>query len=243
MSDLPDERQISQALERSGLRYVQDLNPDLAAQLSRWLNLLLASPHNLTAIRGPETAIDRHIIEPLLGRHRLIAADLPVPHGPLIDVGSGNGAPGLPIALCEPGRTATLLDSRSGSTEFLGAVVEQLGAPWITVVNERAERAAHTDLRERFALALTRAAAPPDIAIELTVPFLRVGGLAMLWTGDLETDPRNRLNRAASLLGADPTPLDAPLDIQVFTKTSTTEPRYPRAWNQLRRRPLSGTDH
>jgi len=239
MTDLPAPDQISRALERAGLRYVEALRPDLADQLSQWLIALRASTRNLTSIRDPEQAIDRHVIEPLRGRHRLIVADLPVPHGPLIDVGCGNGAPGLPFALCEPGRAATLLDSRSGATAFLSAVVEQIGAASITVVNQRAERSAHSQLRENFALALSRAAAPPGIALELTIPFLRVGGVAMLWTGLQDADAVSALNLAAERLGACPTPLDAPRDIQVFTKVEATDPGYPRPWNRIRRRPLT----
>ena len=242
MTDLPAPDQISSALDRAGLRYVKALRPDLADQLSQWLIALLASTRNLTAIRDPELAIERHVIEPLLGRHRLIAADMPVPYGPLIDVGSGNGAPGLPFALCEPGRPATLLDSRSGAASFLSAVVEQIGAGSITVVNARAERSAHTELRENFALALSRAAAPPAIALELTIPFLQVDGVAMLWTGLQDADAVSGLNLAAERLGASPTPLDPPRDIQVFTKVEATNPRYPRPWNQIRRRPLTETD-
>ncbi|MCY3568467.1 MAG: class I SAM-dependent methyltransferase [Chloroflexi bacterium] len=242
MTDLPAPDQISRALDRAGLRYVHALRPDLADQLSQWLIALRASTRNLTAIRDPEQAIERHVIEPLLGRHRLIAADMPVPHGPLIDVGSGNGAPGLPFALCEPQRAATLLDSRSGATAFLSAVVEQIGVSSITVINERAERTAHTELREHFALALSRATASPGVALELTIPFLRIGGVAMLWTGLQDADGVSGLTLAAERLGACSTPLDPPRDIQVFTKVEATNPGYPRPWNQIRRRPLTDAD-
>ncbi len=238
MTDLIDERQISRALQGAGLRYVQDLNPQLAEQLSHWLNALLSQPHNLTAIRDPEEAIIRHVIEPLRGRHLLIEADIPVPHGPLIEIGSGNGAPGLPFALCEPDRKATLLDARSGSIRFLRSVLDQLATERVSVHQQRAELAAHTDLRERFALALTRAAAPPVAALELTVPFLQVGGIAMLWTGPLKPDVNASLNAAANVLGADPTPLDPPRDIAVFTKIRPCTPGHPRPWPQIRRRPL-----
>ena len=239
MTDLPDPHQISRALDRAGLRYVEDLRPNLPDQLSRWLIALLASSRNLTAIRGPEQAIERHVIEPLRGRHRLIAADLPVPHGPLIDVGSGNGAPGLPFALCEPERPATLLDSRVGSLSFLQAIVQQLGASWITIHDERAERAGHGPLRERFALALSRAAAPPATALELTIPFLQVGGIAMIWTGPLDPGVTTQINAVANVLGAEATPLDPPHDIAVFTKVRPSNPNHPRPWPQIRRRSLS----
>ena len=239
MSYLIDQRQIQEALGLAGLSYVVDLNPDLPAQLSVWLTMVLEAPRNLTGIREPEQAILKHIIEPLQGRHRLIGADLPVPHGPMIDIGSGNGAPGLPIALCEPEREVTLLDSRSGVTGFLDEIIVLLNAPQISVRQERAEIAAHTDLRAQFSLALSRALAPPPAALELMIPFLQIGGIAAAWTGKLSDAVMERVERTARELGAEITPIDPPHDILVATKVRATDDRYPRSWAQIRRRPLS----
>lgn len=238
MPYLIDEQQIRAALRLAGLSYVEDLNPDLPRQAGIWLTLMLAAPRNLTAIRDPQAAIDKHLIEPLTGRHRLIAADLPIPHGPLIDIGSGNGAPGMPLALCEPERNATLLDSRQGAAEFLTHVIEQIDAPQISVRHQRAEQAAHSGLREQFSVAITRAAAPPTVALELVVPFLRVGGIAAAWTGERSDAENEALALALAELGAEPTPIDPPSDIIVATKTRDTDARYPRSWNRIRRQPL-----
>lgn len=241
MKYLIDERQIRLALDRAGLSYVQDLNPNLPRQSAAWLTMLLAAPRNLTAIRDPQAAIDKHLIEPLTGRHRLIASDLPIPHGPLIDIGSGNGAPGLPLALCEPDRETLLLDARQGAARFLQQVIQQINAPHVTVRHERAEQAAHSDLRSRFSLALTRAAAPPTVALELILPFLQIGGIAAAWTGQLSHDETGSVAIALNGLGAEPTPIDPPPDIIVATKTRETNPRYPRSWNQIKRRPLGAS--
>ena len=238
MSDLLDPERIRRRLQRSGLAYVEDLNPSIARQLSLWLNLLLTQPRNLTAVRTPQDAVAKHVIEPLLGRHRLIRSDFPVPHGPIIDIGSGNGAPGLPIALCEPQRPTTLLDSRASAAQFLMSVVDRLDDVRIEVRNQRAEQAASTDLRDHFSLALTRATAPPPIAMELSIPFLHVGGIAMLWTGELGTQSLEELSVAAAQLGAELTMPDPPRDIIVATKLRATIDRFPRSWNQIRHRPL-----
>ncbi len=238
MSHLIDQRQIAEALDRAHLSYAADLNPDLAEQLSVWLNQMLDAPRNLTAIREPQQAILKHVVEPLAGRDRLISADLPVPHGPMIDIGSGNGAPGLPIALCELQRSSTLLDSRSGATDFLNQVVKLLHARQVRVHNERAEIAAHTDLRGRFSLAVGRALAAPPTALELVIPFLQTGGIAALWTGTLSDTDLEQVERTARELGAELTPIDPPHDILVATKVRATDVRYPRPWNQIRRRPL-----
>lgn len=239
MTHLIGECQIGQALDAAGLTDVQLLNPRLTRQLSRWLTMMLAAPRNLTAIRDPAAAIRKHVIEPLTGRHRLLAADLPVPHGPIIDIGSGNGAPGLPIALCEPDRETTLLDSRAASAAFLREVAAEIDAPQLSVLHERAELAARTEQREHFALAVSRAAAPPHAAMELMLPFLASGGVAVAWTGELSQAETDRLTPLLDLLGAELTPIDPPHDILVATKTRPTDPGFPRSWNQIRRRPPS----
>lgn len=238
MPDLIDPVRIQRELDRVGLGYVQDLNPNITDQLALWLNALRAQPRNLTAVNNPQAAIDKHVIEPLLGRHRLISADLPVPQGPLIDIGSGNGAPGLPFALCEPQRTASLLDSRASAASFLESVIDQMNNERLEVLNQRAEQVAHTELRDHFSLALTRAAAPPPIAMELLIPFLHLGGIAMLWTGEIGIEELENLSLAATELGAELTMLDPPHDIVVATKVHSTADRFPRTWNQIRRRPL-----
>ena len=237
MSDLIDPERISRELEQAGLGYVASLNPTIVQQLGLWLDALLDQPRNLTSVRTPQAAIAKHIIEPLIGRHRLIHADLAVPHGPMIDVGSGNGAPGLPLALCEPQRPATLLDSRQNAARFLMSVVDRLEGDRIEVVNQRAEQAAHTELRGRFSLAVTRAAALPPIAMELLIPFLHVGGIAVLWTGAIGEQALDELRVVATELGAELTMLDPPHDIVVATKLRETDARVPRSWNQIRRSP------
>lgn len=242
MSDLIDPERIARQLEQAGLGYVAKLNPSITRQLALWLDALLDQPRNLTAVRTPRAAIAKHILEPLAGRHRLIHADLPVPHGPIIDIGSGNGAPGLPIALCEPQRSATLLDSRRGAAQFLTSVVDRLDDVQIEVVNRRAEQAAHTELRNHFSLAVTRAAAPPPIAMELLIPFLHIGGIAMLWTGAISEQPLDEVRVVATELGAELTMLDHPHDIVAATKLRATDDRFPRSWNQIRRKPL-GLSH
>ena len=93
-------------------------------------------------------------------------------------------------------------------------------------------------LRERFALAVSRAAAPPTAAIELIVPYLQVGGIGVLWTGELSDADIASVSGVLDVLGAELTPIDPPRDMVVATKFRATDARYPRSWNQIRRRPL-----
>lgn len=224
------------ALADARLTHWLAINPGLPAQLAQWLNALFASPHNLTGVRDPELALSKHALESLRGWNQILNADLPVPHGPLIDIGSGNGAPGLPIALAEANREATLLDSRASAAEFLEHV--RAGDHRIQVRAERAELVAHGKLRESFAVALTRAAAPPPVALELCLPLLNLGGLLVAWTGPLDRDTLRQLDAAAAKLGAIRAPIhDAP-ELLVAIKIRPTDHTYPRRWPAIRRAPL-----
>ena len=208
----------------------------LASRLAAWLDALLNQPANLTAATDAEAAVAKHVVEPLAA-WQLVRGEIEIPDGPLIDVGSGNGAPGLPIALSEAPRPATLLDAKTRAADFLRRMPALLDAPQIQVVEERAESAAHGDLRERFAVAVTRAAAKPEIVLELLLPLLREGGIGIAMIG--EGVDRVFLRSAAARLGGEllGTPLDKGLI--VTRKRQPTPGKYPRRWNSIRRRPIS----
>ena len=228
------ERLIGDALEAAGLR----VGGRAQGQLALWLGALLEQPRNLTAVREPAEAVAKHVIEPLLGFEAVLDADIAAPHGAMIDVGSGNGAPGVPVGVAYPDRPLTLLDSRGAAVEFLRTLPRLLDAPQIAVRHGRAEQAA--DLRGRFAVALTRAAANPRAALELTIPLLDVGGVLIAYARPPD-DPAP-LEAAAETLGAVIMPVSGPVKAEVeliaAVKTRATPDRYPRAWPQIRRRPL-----
>ena len=207
-----------------------------AGQLAAWLEALLDAPLNLTAARDAETAVAKHAAEPLAA-WRLVREAVEIPGGPLIDVGSGNGAPGLPIALAEAPRPATLLDGKARAAEFLRGMPALLGAPQISVVEARAEDAARGGLREQFAVAVTRAAAKPEVVLELLLPFLREGGIGVAFVG--EGVDRAALHAAAAELGGEL--LGAPADegLVVARKRRPTPEKYPRRWASMRRQPIA----
>ena len=208
----------------------------LAARLTAWLNALLDQPANLTAATDAEAAVVKHAAEPLAAWW-LVSGEIEIPEGPLIDVGSGNGAPGLPIALAEAPRPATLLDSRKRAADFLRRMPALLDAPQIQAVEERAETAARGALRERFAVAVTRAAAKPEIVLELLLPFLQEDGIGIAMIG--EGADRAFLHSAAAQLGGEL--LAAPLDegLIVTRKLRPTPAKHPRRWASMKRRPIA----
>ena len=113
-----------------------DLTDEQQTQLLEYLALFARwnAAYNLSAVRDPADMLERHIIDSL-SVVNLCGND----SAPLIDVGSGGGLPGIPLAIVHPQRPITLLDSNGKKTRFLFQVAAQLPLPNVTVVNERLE--------------------------------------------------------------------------------------------------------
>lgn len=162
----------------------------------------------------------------------------------IVDVGTGGGMPGIPLALALPGLRLTLVEADRRKAGFLSHAAAQLQLP-VEVVAERAETAARESHRESFDVAVCRALAAPPVVLELTLPFLKIGGrLLAMRTGDEEDDP-DRLASVASLLGGG-SPISHPAPtaarrrgtVLAVTKESPTPDGYPRRPGVPNRRPL-----
>src|SRR5689334_6016648 len=146
--------------------------------------------------------------------------------GPVIDVGSGNGSPGLPLAVALPDREVTLLDAEQRKCDFL-----RRWAPTNAhVVWGRAEE----QEPERWGVALAKALAQPAVAAELCLPLVRTGGAAILWLG--EQADLTRLATASERLGGGPPELQDGL--AVLPKVAPTPPGFPRRTGVAKKRPL-----
>lgn len=147
--------------------------------------------------------------------------------GPIVDVGSGGGAPGLPLALALPERQITLLEANGRKCDFLRA-----HAPAnVSVVHGRAEEQ-ETD---RFGVALAKALAPPPTAAEWTLPLVGPGGAAILWVGP-SVEPE-RVARVAERLAAELA--DSPPGFLVLEKRGPTPAGFPRRPGMAKKRPLA----
>jgi 16S rRNA (guanine527-N7)-methyltransferase len=191
--------------------------------LDAWLKAVLETP-GLTSVRGLEKARRVLLADSLRG-----AVVVRKFKGPIIDVGSGGGAPGIPLAVALQDREVTLLEAESRKADFLrrweGAI------PNLRVEWGRAEEQ-ETD---RFGVAVAKALAPPPVAAEWCLPLVRAGGAVVLWVGPtVEVD---RVARVAEQLAGSPPELRDGL--LVIRKLGPTPEGFPRRPGMARKRPLA----
>ena len=194
-------------------------------RLDRWLAALLATP-GLTAIQD-----DAEARATLLGG-ALAASDL-LGDGPVIDVGSGGGSPGVPLASVRPDLEFVLLESAGRKCDFLREVAT--GFENLAVVCERAEEHAAGVGRDSYGTALARALATPPVAAEWCLPLVRPGGRAVLFVGpsaDIEA-----VAKVAGELAAEVE--ESPSGFLLLRKTGPTPERFPRRPGVAKKRPLA----
>ena len=147
--------------------------------------------------------------------------------GPVIDVGSGGGSPGIPLAASLPDRAVTLLEAERRKIGFL----RRFAPANATVVWGRAEE----QPREAWAVATAKALAQPPVAAEWCLPLVRVGGAVILWLGP--TADLARVEAVSRRLGGGAPELDDGL--VVLPKVEPTPPGFPRRAGVARKRPLA----
>ena len=161
--------------------------------------------------------------------------------GRVIDIGSGGGLPAVPMAIAMPQVRFTLLEANTRKCAFLERVAATLNLKNVAVAHGRAEELGHRPaLREQFDRAISRAAAPPAVLLELALPFVRPGGDLVAQVSPV--DP-HLLEPAARLLGGGPPRLERPGDdrgiLLVVPKLGPTPADYPRRIGVPNRKPLA----
>jgi 16S rRNA (guanine527-N7)-methyltransferase len=191
--------------------------------LDRWLAALLATP-GLTALRDPVAARETLLDDALRGVALVEAED-----GPIVDVGSGGGTPGIPLAVSLPGREVTLLEAERRKCDFLDRWTAEL--PNLRVVWGRAEE----QPLETYGVAVAKALAHPPTAAEWCLPLVREGGAVVLWVGP--SADVAAVTAAASQIAGRVEP--APTGLLLVRKTGPTPAGFPRRTGVARKRPLA----
>lgn len=200
---------------------------------------------NLTGDASFEALLDAHLMDSLAP---LSVAGLLPENAAVIDVGSGAGLPGVPLAIVRPDLQITLLDSQLKRVTFLEAVTEALELQNTSVLHARAEDAARdARYRERFAVATARAVAALPALLELLLPFVRGGGCCICFKGPSADAEMEAGALAAQLLGGGmpearavslPFLPDARHTLVVTEKIRPTPGRFPRRAGTPAKKPL-----
>jgi 16S rRNA (guanine527-N7)-methyltransferase len=214
--------------------------PGEVEKLGRFLALLLHANTrmNLTAIKDPAEAWMRHILDSLT----LMAPLAELPQGAaVIDVGTGGGVPGVPLALVRPDLRFTMLDATAKKTAFVRAAMDMFGVEHSKVLTLRAEEAGrYPQYRDTFDAAIARAVGPMATVAELVTPFVKPGGVALLIKGEKAGEELAEAKAALHLLlSAHVGTIETPTGrIVVLEKMRPTPKAYPRGNGEPKRKPL-----
>jgi len=200
---------------------------------------------SLTSVKDIEGIQRRHFLESaalvaVLNEHGISLKDRS-----LIDVGSGTGVPGIPLKILEPSLQLTLVEAKQRKSEYLSALLPELGFDDVLVLTRRAEELGHDErLREQYDFAAAKALAPLRTLLELTLPFVHMGGIVLAPKGK---EAENEVEEArvaletlkGSIRAVEPLPLAQPAQFVILVdKDLPTPERFPRRPGMPAKRPL-----
>lgn len=192
---------------------------------------------NLTAITEPEQVAKLHLLDSLT-----VLAAQPLTGKKVIDVGCGAGFPGVPLKIACPTMELTLLDSLGKRMNWLETVLPQLGVT-AKCVTARAEEEVQ-NCREQYDFATSRAVARLPILLELTAPYVKVGGAVLAMKGAAAKEELAESQKAIRLLGLKVERVqDFSIDgtshsVIILRKISPTPKQYPRRYAKIKQSPL-----
>jgi 16S rRNA (guanine527-N7)-methyltransferase len=228
--------QFARECEALGIAF----EPGDLEKLGEYLTLLLDANtrFNLTAITDPAEAWMRHIFDSLTLMPLLVNAEV----RSVIDVGSGGGLPGMPLAIVMPGVRFTLLEATGKKAAFLRESALRLGLANVDVLSERAETAGQDDrnCRERFDAVVARAVGKLSVLVELTAPLARVGGHILAIKGEKAAEEITEAKQALHHLHcAVVSTVRTPTGTIIIMEKQRKSPRiYPRRPGEPKRAPL-----
>ena len=218
-----------------------ELNDSIQDQLCAFGHAMVKQNEvmNLTGITEDDQVAKLHLIDSLTV---LKCADLTGKS--LIDVGCGAGFPGVPTAIACPEAKVTLLDSLAKRMNWLETILPQLNVQNAECVTARAEEAI-VDRRESYDFATSRAVARLNILLELTAPYVKVGGAVLALKGSAAREELEEAKSAVSKLGLQIESVndftvdkDTVHTVIVLRKVRSTPAKYPRRYAKIKQAPL-----
>ena len=195
---------------------------------------------NLTGITEEEEVYEKHFYDSLLFSFNENMDGLS-----LIDVGSGAGFPGVPLAIVYPSLNVTLLEPLTKRCKFLEVVKNELGLSNVVIVNERAEDFSKKN-EEKFDIAIARAVSKLNILLEISSQMIKVNGYFIALKGKIAQEEIEQAKNALKVLNfkieknkEDYLPSEEDSRANIFIKKlGSTNKKYPRNYSQIKNRPL-----
>lgn len=221
-------------------------SPDKEDKLSGYMDEILElNQHiNLTAITDRDEFIRKHYIDSLL----CVSYDEFKNAKNIIDVGTGGGFPGVPLAVAFPEKNFVLIDSLNKRIKIINELCEKLGIMNVRAVHGRAEELARKkDMRDSFDLCVSRAVANMSTLTEYCLPFVKKGGNFIAYKGPECGSEIAAASRAIKFLGGRLTHEESPVfegsdfehKLIFIKKEKNTESKYPRKAGTPSKEPIS----
>jgi len=238
MSDPTERRVVTHRLEELAARY--ELTEGQLGQLRCLLEVLATDAHAPSTVTAACRAIDVHVADSLAA----LDLDLLRSATRIVDIGSGAGFPGLPLAVALPAATVSLVESSARRCAFIERAGSAAGLRNTAVVTSRAE--AWNPGEDEQDVVTARAVAPLAVLCEYAAPLLRLGGALVVWRGHRDQEAEEAARRAAAELGleghapvrSEPYPGSHEHHLHVYVKVGPTPARFPRRPGIASKRPL-----
>ena len=211
-------------------------------QLVSYMELTLKANEsfNLTANDTKESFMIKNIIDSLL-----IVKNLDLDGKNILDLGSGAGLPGIPLAIYYKNTNFTLLEPLTKRAIFLKEIAQKLGLKNVKVVNDRAEIFIK-NARESYDFVTSRAVSRLNILLELSIPFLKVGGKLIAYKGINYQEEINESKNALDLLSSKIIAIEEENLVQInekrynifIQKNQKTSQKYPREYRLIKKKAL-----
>jgi len=237
------EEQLAACLKRGTDALGITLTPETVIVFQKYFELLEENGKlvNLTAITGAEDVATLHFLDSIS-----LLNVYPFENASVIDIGSGAGFPGLPLKIANPSIELTLLDSSGKRISFLSALCDKIGVDAECVCSRAEDMAQDLSRREKSDIAVSRAVSKLNILCELSLPFVRVGGVFIAMKSVSAEDELAEAQNAIDLLGAR---MSDCIDYQlpgttiihraiIIEKIAETPVKYPRRFAKIQKSPL-----
>ena len=235
--------EIEQVLSEAAA-YNINLTQEQGLLFQKYFSILMSynKRYNLTRIIEEEQVLEEHFLDPIL----VFAKGAEKGGEDLLDLGTGAGFPGIPLKIFMPELKLTLLDSSGKKIIFLEALLRELALKNATALKTRGEAYGQGEGRERHAWVTARAFAPLNVALEIALPLLKIGGVFWAFKGP---NYKNELDEAEEILlrcgGRLHKILTYALShaqkervLLIFKKVHEADKRYPRKAGLPQKRPI-----